>query len=100
MHSRSGCAARSPRSRRKSNRIIQQIEALSRRLEGQKRALELFESEQSAIAELLGTSLADGTGLPREMETASAINDAESGRQPEANACANAGRARYSDWPS
>jgi hypothetical protein len=38
----------------------QQIEALTKRLEGLKRALELFDSEQPAITELLRTSIPDG----------------------------------------
>ena len=36
----------------------QQIEALNKRLEGLKRAAELFESEQAAIVELLQTGAA------------------------------------------
>jgi predicted nucleic acid-binding Zn-ribbon protein len=35
----------------------QQIEALNKRLVGLKRAVELFESEQTAIVELLRTSI-------------------------------------------
>lgn len=57
----------------------QQVEALTKRLEGLKRADELFESEQSAIAELLQTSkangqtsIANGTSTTREMATAPA----------------------------
>jgi hypothetical protein len=40
----------------------QQIEALNKRLEGLKRAVELFDSEQPAIVELLRTSTPDGDG--------------------------------------
>jgi hypothetical protein len=47
----------------------QHIEALTKRLEGLKRADELFESDQAAIAELLQTSIASGSGIPREMAT-------------------------------
>jgi hypothetical protein len=50
----------------------QQIEALSKRLEGLKRADELFDSDQAAIAELLQTGIADGSGIPREMPTSPA----------------------------
>jgi hypothetical protein len=38
----------------------EQIESLNQRLEGLKRAIELFEAEQPAIAELLGTGGTDG----------------------------------------
>jgi hypothetical protein len=48
----------------------QQVESLTNRLEGLKRADELFESDQAAIAELLQTSIADGSGIAREMTTA------------------------------
>ena len=47
----------------------QQVEALTKRLEGLKRAHELFDSDQAAIAELLQTGIADGGGIPREMST-------------------------------
>jgi hypothetical protein len=47
----------------------EQVEALAKRLEGLKRADELFESEQSAIAELLRSSIANGSGSVREMAT-------------------------------
>lgn len=39
----------------------QQVEALSKRLEGLKRADELFESDQAAVAELLQASIANGS---------------------------------------
>jgi hypothetical protein len=45
----------------------QQIESLNQRLEGLKRAMELFEAEQPAVAELLRTGIADGGGSPRAM---------------------------------
>src|ERR1700730_711577 len=41
----------------------QQVAALNQRLEGLKRAVELFESEQSAIVELFRTSTPLGEGL-------------------------------------
>jgi len=50
----------------------QQVESLTKRLEGLKRADELFESDQAAIAELLQTSIANGSGITREMATAPA----------------------------
>jgi hypothetical protein len=48
----------------------QQAEGLTKRLEGLKRANELFDSDQAAIAELLQTGIADGSGIPQEMATA------------------------------
>jgi hypothetical protein len=62
----------------------QQIEALNKRLEGLKRAIALFESEQPAIAELLRTSMPDGDGFTRGMamvSTAIAQETASSRRQ-------------------
>jgi hypothetical protein len=50
----------------------QQIESLTHRLKGLKRADELFESDQAAIAELLQTGIANGSGITREMATVSA----------------------------
>ena len=50
----------------------QQVAALSKRLEGLKRAAELFESEQAAIVELLQTGTSNGSGIPREMPTSPA----------------------------
>ena len=50
----------------------QQVEALSKRLVGLKRAAELFESEQAAIVELLQAGTANGGGIPREMPTSPA----------------------------
>jgi len=48
----------------------QQVEALTKRLEGLKRANELFDSDQAAIGELLQSGIADGSGTTREMATA------------------------------
>jgi hypothetical protein len=45
----------------------QHVEALTHRLEGLKRADELLESDQAAIAELLQTSIANGSGFTREL---------------------------------
>ena len=45
----------------------QRREALNKRLEGLKRAAELFESEQGAISELLQAGSADGSVIARQM---------------------------------
>src|SRR6266478_6982810 len=50
----------------------QQVESLTKRLEGLKRADELFESDQAAIAELLQAGIADGSGTIREIAAAPA----------------------------
>jgi hypothetical protein len=50
----------------------QHVESLTHRLKGLKRADELFESDQAAIAELLQTGIANGSGITREMATAPA----------------------------
>ena len=50
----------------------QQVEALTTRLEGLKRADELFDSDQAAMAELLQAGIADGSGPTREVATAPA----------------------------
>src|SRR5260370_11694889 len=50
----------------------QQVESLTHRLKGLRRADELFESDQAAIAELLQTGIANGSGITREMATAPA----------------------------
>src|SRR5712691_10782201 len=50
----------------------QQVEALTKRLEGLKRADELFDSDQAAIAELLQSGIADGSRTTRGMATAPA----------------------------
>ena len=50
----------------------QQVESLTDRLKGLKRADELFESDQAAMAELIQTSIANGGGITREMATAPA----------------------------
>ena len=48
----------------------QQVETLAKRLEGLKRADELFDSDQAAIAELLQASMTNGSGATREMASA------------------------------
>jgi hypothetical protein len=50
----------------------QQVESLTKRLAGLKRADELFESDQAAIAELLQSGIANGSGITREVATAPA----------------------------
>jgi chromosome segregation ATPase len=50
----------------------EQVESLTHRLKGLKRADELFESDQAAIAELLQTGIANGSGITREIATAPA----------------------------
>jgi len=48
----------------------QHLEALNKRLEGLKRATELFESEQAAISELLHAGTANGGVIARGLSTA------------------------------
>jgi hypothetical protein len=50
----------------------QQVDALTKRLEGLKRADELFESDQAAIVELLQASIGNGSGITRGTATAPA----------------------------
>jgi hypothetical protein len=62
----------------------QQGEALTRRLEGLKRADELFESDQAAIAELLQATLIHGSATAREMAPAPAITTQRAAASPKA----------------
>jgi len=62
----------------------QQVEALSKRLEGLKRADELFDSDQAAIAELLQATLIHGSGTAREMVPAPAIARERAAASPKA----------------
>jgi hypothetical protein len=64
----------------------QQVETLTKRLEGLKRADELFESDQAAIAEMLQTGIADGSGPTREMATAPAAKVQKAPASPKAAA--------------
>src|SRR5712691_1897704 len=48
------------------------VETLTQQLQWLKRADELFQSDQAAIAELLQTGIANGSGIAREMATAPA----------------------------
>jgi hypothetical protein len=57
----------------------QQVAALNQRLEGLKRAVELFESEQSAIVELLRTNTPLVEGLFRDAAIASAATAQNAG---------------------
>jgi len=50
----------------------QQVEVLTQRLEGLKRAAELFQSEQAAMAELLQVGTANGGAIARAMPTSPA----------------------------
>jgi hypothetical protein len=51
----------------------QQVETLGKRLEGLKRAIELFGSDQAAIAELLQTSMINGSAINEKMATVPAV---------------------------
>jgi hypothetical protein len=64
----------------------QQVEALTTRLEGLKRADELFDSDQEAMVELLQTSIADGSGPARERTTAPAATVPKASASPKAAA--------------
>jgi hypothetical protein len=64
----------------------QQVEALSKRLEGLKRANELFDSEQAAMAELLQTGIVDGSGPTQERTTALAATMPKAPASPKAAA--------------
>ena len=60
----------------------QHVESLTHRLKGLKRADELFESDQAAIAELLQTGIANGSGITRQMATAPATTLQRAGVSP------------------
>ena len=77
----------------------QQVESLTKRLEGLKRANELFDSDQAAIGELLQTSIANGSGTRSGDSNPASRHDAKSGGQPKGDGNAKAARARYSDRP-
>jgi hypothetical protein len=70
----------------------QQAEALSTRLEGLKRADELFDSDQAAIAELLQASIGDGSGITRELATAPAVTTQRAARLKATDARKQLGR--------
>ena len=76
----------------------QQVESLTKRLEGLKRADELFESDQAAMAELLQTRIANESGTAREMETAPAAT-MQRAASLKATGAAKAARAPHSSWP-
>jgi hypothetical protein len=62
----------------------QQVEALSKRLEGLKRADELFDSDQAAVAELLQATIDNGSGITRETATAPAATTQRAAANPKA----------------
>src|SRR6266481_9431075 len=62
----------------------QQVESLTKRLAGLKRADELFESDQAAIVELLQTSISNGSGITREMATPPAATTQRAAVSPKA----------------
>jgi hypothetical protein len=62
----------------------QRVAALNQRLEGLKRAVELFESEQSAIVELLRTNTPLAEALFRDAAIASAATAQNAGAHPNA----------------
>src|SRR5712691_6187039 len=99
MHTRSDCASGSPRSRRKFQSHNQQIETLSQGLEGLKRAVELFDSEQSAIVELLRTSTSVGDGLFSSAAIASAATAQNAGAHRKRTPPQRAVRAGDSERP-
>jgi hypothetical protein len=80
----------------------QQVESLTKRLEGLKRADELFESDQAAIAELLQASIGNGSGITRGTTTAPAPTRAIGRSQREPTRRADPGRhdGRGSQAPS
>ena len=64
----------------------QQVEALTKRLQGLKRAHELFDSDQAAIVELLQTGVADGSDTAAEMANAPAAKAQKAPPSPNATA--------------
>ena len=70
----------------------QQVEALSKRLEGLKRADELFESDQAAVAELLQASIGNGSGITRQMATTPAVTTHRAARPRATDARKQLGR--------
>jgi hypothetical protein len=64
----------------------QQVEVLTKRLEGLKRAAELFESEQAAIIELLQAGTTNGGGIPREVPTAQIAKVQKAAARPKTSA--------------
>ena len=62
----------------------QQAEALTKRLEGLKRADELFDSDRAAIAELLQATLIHGSGTAREIAPTPATTRQRAAARPKA----------------
>src|SRR5437773_2244648 len=77
----------------------QQVESLTKRLEGLKRADELFDSDQAAIAELLQTGVADGSGATVGMATAPAakVQKAPPSPKPKTHRFTQAARTQNSN---
>jgi hypothetical protein len=71
----------------------QQIEALNKRLEGLKRATELFKSEQAAVAELLQVGTGNGGGIVRPMASPPATKMQQGSSSPKAAVRKQVGRA-------
>jgi hypothetical protein len=64
----------------------QQVEVLTKRLEGLKRADELFDSDQAAMTELLQTGIANSSGSAQERATAPAATVLKAPASPKATA--------------
>ena len=62
----------------------QQVQALIKRLEGLKRADDLFDSDQAAIAELLQATLANGSSIAWKMAAALAATTQKAALSPKA----------------
>src|SRR5437763_7661227 len=62
----------------------QQIEALNKRLEGLKRATELFKLEQAAVTELLQVGTRNGGGIARQMASSPATKMQKGSSGPKA----------------
>jgi hypothetical protein len=60
----------------------QQVEMLGKRLEVLTRANELFDSDQTAIAELLQAGMTNGSGATRELATAPAVTVQRAAARP------------------
>jgi hypothetical protein len=71
----------------------QQVEALGKRLEDLKRADELFESDQAAVAELLQAGIGNGSGITRQMAAAPAATTQSAARSKAAGAQKQLGRS-------
>ena len=77
----------------------QQIEALAQRIEGLKRALELFGSEQAAVAELLRTSGQASNGASKILEVSAPLASGAKPAPPSAKRKTKASSAASSKPP-